>query len=178
MDSRSIIDDTVATWAHQRPDLDFTTMGLFFMMSTLVRNMAQRTRPGIEALGLTHGEFDVLATLRRSGRRALLTASHIAEVAMVSPSGLTHRLTQLEKDGLIVRELDPDDRRSLMIRITPKGEKIADKAIEMLVEEANSMYGTMSANQRHDLRVMLEMLLDNAEITIDEVGELHAGARE
>lgn len=176
MDSRSIIDDTVSTWSEQRPDLSFDTMGLFFMMSTLVRNMAQRTRPLVESLGVTHGEFDVLATLRRSGRGALLTPSHIAEVAMVSPSGLTHRLTQLEKAGLIERALDNDDRRSFKIRITTKGIKVTDKAIEMMVAESNANYDVLTATEKRSLRTILEKLLDKSEITIDEVGELHARA--
>lgn len=178
MDSRSIIDDTVSTWSEQRPDLDFDTMGLFFMMSTLVRNLAQRTRPMIEALGLTHGEFDVLATLRRHGRNALLTPSFIAEVAMVSPSGLTHRLTQLERAGLIEREIDPDDRRSVKIRITNKGIKTADKAIDMMVAESNEMYGAISVKDQRNLRTVLETLLDATEVTVDELGEIHASTRD
>lgn len=178
MDSRSIIDDTVSTWSDQRSDLNFESMGLFFQMSTLVRNMAQRTRPMIESLGLTHGEFDVLATLRRNGPDALLTPSYIAEVAMVSPSGLTHRLTQLEKAGLIARELDPDDRRSFKIRITRKGIKTADKAIEMMVAEANGTFQSLTAPERRALSMVLERLLDATELTVDQLGDIHAGTRD
>ncbi len=174
MNSRDVIDDTVATWASERPDLDFDAMRLFLMIGSLVRNVGDRTRPLVEELGITLGEFDVLATLRRSGKNALLTPSYIAEVAMVSPSGLTHRLTQLEKAELITRELDTDDRRSFKIRITSKGIKIADKAIAMMVDEPRQIFDALSLSDQRALRTMLETLLDSSELTIEDLGAAHA----
>jgi len=147
---------------------------LFLMIGSLVRNVGDRTRPLVEELGITLGEFDVLATLRRSGKNALLTPSYIAEVAMVSPSGLTHRLTQLEKAELITRELDTDDRRSFKIRITSKGIKIADKAIAMMVDEPRQIFDALSLSDQRALRTMLETLLDSSELTIEDLGAAHA----
>lgn len=173
MNSREVIDETVASWTAERPDLNFDAMRLFLMIGSLVRNMGDRTRPLVEELGITLGEFDVLATLRRSGKNALLTPSYIAEVAMVSPSGLTHRLTQLEKAGLISRELDSDDRRSFKVRITSKGTKVADKAITTMVEEPRQMFSALSGSDRRVLRTMLETLLDSSELTIEDIGAPH-----
>ncbi|MFM9036686.1 MAG: MarR family winged helix-turn-helix transcriptional regulator, partial [Actinomycetota bacterium] len=106
----NILDDTVATWREERPDLDFDSMALFLKMSAIVQSVIDDFRTDLGELGITVSEFDVLATLRRSGSRAVLTPSHIAHVAMVKPSGLAHRLAQLEQRGLISRTPDPADR--------------------------------------------------------------------
>ncbi|MFN5601003.1 MAG: MarR family winged helix-turn-helix transcriptional regulator, partial [Acidimicrobiaceae bacterium] len=95
--------------------------------------------------GLTVGEFDVLATLRRHGRTSTLTPSFIAEVAMVSPSGLTHRLSQLEQSGHIVRISDDSDRRSSLVSITKSGAAVADQIIAQIAEHSARMYDAIPA---------------------------------
>jgi DNA-binding MarR family transcriptional regulator len=95
--------------------------------------------------GLTIGEFDVLATLRRHGATSTLTPSFIAEVAMVSPSGLTHRLTQLEQSGHIIRIADDSDRRSSLVSITKSGAAVADQIIEQIAEQSAQMYNAIPA---------------------------------
>ena len=59
-----------AQWAVQRPDLDMLPMevlGRLNEASQLV--IRERQTPLFARYGLQHGEFDVLATLRRSGER-------------------------------------------------------------------------------------------------------------
>ena len=71
--------------------------------------------------------------------------SFIAEVAMVSPSGLTHRLTQLEKSGHITRSADNSDRRSSLVSITKSGAAVADQIIEQIAEQSAQMYNAIPA---------------------------------
>jgi len=103
------VDETVATWQQQRPDLDFVPMGYMLRFHAMAEAAMAKIHSITKSHGLTVGEFDVLATLRRHGRTSTLTPSFIAEVAMVSPSGLTHRLSQLEQSGHIVRISDDSD---------------------------------------------------------------------
>jgi DNA-binding MarR family transcriptional regulator len=58
---------------------------------------------------------------RRLGMSALATA------ALLSPSGLTHLVTRMERDGLVQREGDADDRRKFHAVLTPAG---ADRLAE------------------------------------------------
>lgn len=164
MGPRQILDDTFTTWAERRPDLDFDAMRLILKMSAVVRTVTDSVREEFGALGITVSEFDVLATLRRSGPGATLTPSYIAEVAMVKPSGLSHRLNQLEKAGLVDRSPDPTDRRSSIVRITPAGRKVVDRAIELLVERKTEACANLTARQRQDLHSMLDTLIDGWEI--------------
>ena len=156
-----ILDDTIGTWRRERPDLDFDGMALFLKMSAAVRKIIEGFKDGIHELGVTLSEFDVLATLRRSGPRAVLTPGHIAQVAMVKPSGLAHRLARLEAAGLISRSPDPADRRSALIRITPAGRRIADRAIELLADHKNEAFSGLTDRQRESLEQLLDKVIDS-----------------
>ncbi len=147
MDICRIIDSTVDTWGEVHPETDFSAMGVMLRLNALTHGLNRSLAEMADTCGITMGEFDVLATLRRHGPGALLTPSFIAEVALVSPSGLTHRLTQLEKAGHIVRHSDPTDRRSFLIAITPSGEDLADRVVAFVAETSSMLLETISASR-------------------------------
>ena len=82
------------------------------------------TRALDDALSKAHGisvkEFDVLITLFNApdGR---LRMAELAERVVLSPSGVTHLVTRLERDGLVQRIVDEGDRRSFFAGLTPAG---------------------------------------------------------
>ena len=159
------MDETVATWHQERPDLDFDHMGNMLRLNALVQAASTKIRIITEAHGLTMGEFDVLATLRRNGLDSKLTPSYIAEVAMVSPSGLTHRLAQLEKSGYITRSSDDSDRRSSFISITASGATLAEQIVEVIVEQSNQLYGSLSRDNLDSFTKVVSMLINQVEAT-------------
>jgi DNA-binding MarR family transcriptional regulator len=133
MGVENLIDETIQTWAEQRPDLDFASMALSLKLNSIVRAVSYEIARQLEETGINLGEFDVLATLRRHGRGAKLTPKEIAAATFVTPSGLTSRLARLEKMGLITREADPSDGRGALIKITATGKRLADQGIEIVV---------------------------------------------
>src|SRR4051794_22966345 len=74
-----------------------------------------------QALAVT--EFDVLITLfnARSGR---VRMSALADRVQLSPAGLTHLVTRLERDGMVSREVDPADRRKWFTVLTEHGDAV------------------------------------------------------
>jgi len=82
------------------------------------------TRALDEALSKTHGisvkEFDVLITLFNASDGRLRMAE-LAERVVLSPSGVTHLVTRLERDGLVHRIVDEGDRRSFFAALTQAG---------------------------------------------------------
>jgi DNA-binding MarR family transcriptional regulator len=78
------------------------------------------------ALSAGHGisvkEFDVLITLFNApaGR---LRMTELAEHVVLTPSGVTHLVTRLERDGLVNRIVDDDDRRSFFAALTADGHR-------------------------------------------------------
>lgn len=74
-----------------------------------------------------------------------LSDRHQASIADVQrdfglrPSTLTHGLDRLEGRGYLTRQFNPDDRRSLLVVLTPEGEIMATTVVEMLREVENAI---------------------------------------
>jgi DNA-binding MarR family transcriptional regulator len=159
VDPQQLISETLKTWATERPDLNFEAMGVGLKLDIIATTTMGQASDKIADLGINLGEFDVLATLRRNGKNGVLTPTEIASAAMVSPSGLTHRLTQLEKMGHIIRQNDPNDRRSSLVRLTPQGRKIADQAIERISQHATQSLSSFSVDEVEALSTVLDKVL-------------------
>lgn len=77
--------------------------------------------------GLAVSEFDVLITLWNApGKRRAMT--ELAGAIMLSPAGLTHLVTRLERDRLVARNADPADRRRVLVTLTAQGRRRLDEA--------------------------------------------------
>jgi DNA-binding MarR family transcriptional regulator len=159
VDPQQLISETLETWVKERPDLNFEAMGVGLKLDIIATTTMGQASDKIADLGINLGEFDVLATLRRNGKNGVLTPTEIASAAMVSPSGLTHRLTQLEKMGHIIRQNDPNDRRSSLVRLTPQGRKIADQAIERISQHATQSLSSFSVDEVEALSAVLDKVL-------------------
>jgi DNA-binding MarR family transcriptional regulator len=175
---REILGDTIASWKRERPDLELGAMGTTLRLNLLM-NVALRSA---EALftphGITAGEFDVLAALRRGGTGTALTPTTLARVAMISPAGMTSRLDRLEAAGLIVRRPDPDDRRGSLVELTAEGHATADRAVEDLVAAENELFRELSMTERQRLDRTLDKLidrLDRAPNSVEPARSSHRG---
>ncbi len=71
--------------------------------------------------GLSVTEFDVLITLFNAPERKL-GMSELASRVMLSPSGLTHLVTRMERDRLLERQEDPADGRKFFTVLTTTGD--------------------------------------------------------
>jgi DNA-binding MarR family transcriptional regulator len=71
--------------------------------------------------GLALSEFDVLITLFNAPQ-SRLRMSALAQRVLLSPAGLTHLVTRLERDGLVRREVDPADGRKWFAVLTDNGD--------------------------------------------------------
>lgn len=69
--------------------------------------------------GITLARFDLLAQLERSADG--LKMSELSKRLMVSGGNVTGLTDELEKEGLVVREDDPSDRRACTVKLTPDG---------------------------------------------------------
>jgi DNA-binding MarR family transcriptional regulator len=77
--------------------------------------------------GLAVTEFDVLITLHNAPERRL-RMSTLAEQVLLSPAGITHLVTRLERDRLVQRQVDPSDRRKWYTVLTDQGENVLKAA--------------------------------------------------
>ena len=145
-----------AQWRKERPEIDPFPMALLGRLneaSLIV--MRDWLTPVFARYGLQPGEFDVLATLRRTGAPYALTPTQLYEAAMMSSGGMTARLDRLEKSGLIRRSPNPEDRRGTLVSLTDKGHALIEKALPAHAANELRLLDGLTADERTQLSALL-----------------------
>jgi DNA-binding MarR family transcriptional regulator len=155
------IDGFIEQWRDERPDLgaDLEAMALFGRLGRLAAVAGAAIEEVLLRHGLTTGEFDVLAALRRAGPPFTLTPTVLARTLMLSPAAMTNRLDRLERAGLVTRSVDAGNRRSTLVALAAAGRTSVDAAVgEHLANEVR-LLGGLTAAQRRTLDELLRLLL-------------------
>jgi DNA-binding MarR family transcriptional regulator len=76
---------------------------------------------------------------------------------------MTNRIDQLERAGLVARSQNPDDGRSFLISLTPKGFELIDAAVTAHVETQKRLISTLSEGERKALDRLLRNYLADLE---------------
>lgn len=160
------VDGIVDQWSATRPDLDFAPLAVFSRISRIDKHLDALRRRAFDDAGLDLAEFDVLSALRRAGEPYALSPTQLLATNLVSSGTMTNRINRLVQRGLVEREADPSDRRSVRVRITPDGKNRVDAAIRALVElEQHVLEGIPAAtlaNLADTLRTLTLRLSDGA----------------
>lgn len=153
------VDKVLAQWQKERPDLDASSMGVMGRMARLAKHLERSLGDVFAEFGLNGGEFDVLATLRRSGPPYQLSPTALFNSMMVSSGTMTHRIDGLEKAELVERIPDPCDRRGTLIRLTDSGFHLIDKAVAAHVANGEQILSVLEKPGREALADLLRELL-------------------
>lgn len=165
--ARDAVDLVIEQWGQVRPDLDVTPMGVLGRLSRASR-IAEREQQALFAeFGLQPGEFDLLATLRRAGPPSGLTAGALARSAMKTSGAITNRVDHLVAKGYVTRAVDPTNRRSVLIALTPAGRKLIDKSVVAHLENERRILAALGKRQQNDLAGLLRELLVSLDDTPD-----------
>ena len=157
------IDKILEQWRRERPDLDPVAMGLFGRIRNLTLHLSREMEKTFARFGLNAANFDMLATLRRSGEPYALSPGDLMDTMMVSSGTMTNRIDQLEKAGLVARSQNPNDGRSVLISLTSKGFELIDAAVTAHVETQARLVSTLSENERTALDGLLRTYLASFE---------------
>jgi len=150
----------VKQWARERPDLPSLPMDVLGRLwEAAERVMRDHLNPLFAEAGLQWGEFDVLATLRRSGEPYMLSPTRLYEAAMISSGGMTARLDRLERAQLIERRPDPSDRRGKLIALTGKGRELIDAMITRHVANEQRILASLTPAEQQKLAQLLKKLI-------------------
>lgn len=155
---RDAVDGIVDQWARERPDVDTGGMAIIGRISRLERRLAPRLAEVFARHGLEAWEFDVLATLRRSGAPYRLTAGQLLDQMMITSGAVTHRINRLEGRGLIRREPDPDDGRVVLVALTDEGRELVDAAAPDHFANELDIVSALDPQERADLVRLLRRL--------------------
>ncbi|RDX36700.1 MarR family transcriptional regulator [Vibrio campbellii] len=157
------IDRVVSQWAKEKPELDTEPMAIMGRLMRIAKHMENHVAELHKRYDLKMGEFDVLATLRRSGPPYRLTPSELISSMMLTSGAMTNRLDKLEKKGLIAREHSKEDRRSVTVELTAKGFELIDSLIEQHLQAQHELMGSLSSADKGQVNQALKLLLPQYE---------------
>ncbi|MER6525173.1 MarR family transcriptional regulator [Streptomyces sp. NPDC001508] len=152
------VDAIIDQWTRVRPDLDTAGMEVFGRIFRLSRVMGDRMEKAYARFGISRGEFDVLAALRRIGEPYTLSPRRLSAALMLTTGGMTGRLDKLERSGLLRRSPDPHDRRGLRVTLTDKGLRLIDEAVGAGLAEQTAALSALGAGRSAELADLLRRL--------------------
>jgi len=114
--------------------------------------------------GVTHAGFQVLASLYRAGPPYRRSPSRVARGLMLSAAGLTGRMDQLERVGLLHRSRDREDRRAVVVELTSAGRRLVRTAFPVFVASHARLLGqALDREQQLTLSMLLRMVLQQVD---------------
>ncbi|MEM9304185.1 MAG: MarR family transcriptional regulator [Pseudomonadota bacterium] len=145
-------------WQQERPDLDTGAMEVVGRIAQIASRWDAELRETLKPFQLSYTDFDILATLRRSGAPFELTPTALLESVLLTSGALTTAMKRLERSGYLTRIDDPADRRSRRARLTDQGIALAEEAAAVRFRVAAEQLGTMDESDRSELIRLLQQL--------------------
>ena len=149
------VDRVQAQWRAERPEIDTSPMGVIARLHRIADALRGELLTLYREHGLGEGEFDILATLRRSGAPFELTPSELAQQTMVTTGAVSKRLDRLETAGLVTRRENLEDARGRVVALTSQGRDTIDRAYEAHMRNEARLLDHFSAAEREQLRGLL-----------------------
>lgn len=159
------VDVIVDQWAQELPDLPTDAMATWGRIYQLAAAMGDQMEALYRRYGIGRGEFDVLATLRRSGPPYRLTPTQLAAATMLTTGGMTGRLRRLESAGLLIRDVDPKDKRSFRVGLTGSGRRLIEEATWAGVGLQQQRLAELSVVDREQVDAGLRLLMKMMALT-------------
>jgi len=153
------VDDLVAAWHAERPDLDVQPMQVLSRVARLARHLDRARRAAFADHGLEPWEFDVLSALRRQGPPYELSPGALLHTTLVTSGTMTNRIDRLEEAGLVRRRPDPQDKRGILVTLTQAGQDRADAALADLLKAEQALLAPLPEANRQSLAGHLRTLL-------------------
>ncbi len=157
------VDKIITQWATEKPELTTKPMALIGRLLRLSKHIEAKLSEFHKSYDLKMGEFDVLATLRRSGSPYRLTPSELINTMMLTSGAMTNRLDKLESKGLIRRSHSKEDRRSVSVELSKVGLSLIDDMMSSYVLTQKELVAELSLESSTELDQHLKLWLSQFE---------------
>jgi DNA-binding MarR family transcriptional regulator len=179
MSTKRGLKDFIDEWRRERPDVDLTA----FSIAAAIKQIDLQTETEFRRLAadfdIGPGDLRVLFALRRSGVANPRRPTDLFQSLLVTSGAVTKQVDRLEAQGLVERLADPSHRRGFLIRLTRRGVRVADAAIEAICSNQTTIGAAIAALSDQERKVgerFLQRLLTLFEETGADAGEEPAPA--
>ncbi|MFJ9678594.1 MarR family winged helix-turn-helix transcriptional regulator [Streptomyces sp. NPDC101194] len=150
-------------WARERPDVDVSPQGVIGRLHRLAGMLTEQLCVVYRRFGLSEGEFDVLAALRRAGEPFERAPGELAVHTMVTTGAMTKRIDRLERDGLVTRRRSAGDGRGRVVALTPAGRELIDQAFTEHMRNERRLLDSLPPEAAAQLETLLTTWLGHME---------------
>ena len=153
------VDSAVDGWAKQYPGLETSALEITGRLDRIARLLDRKVTSALTESGVSRRDLDVLGALRRAGPPFGLPASELARAAMVTSGGMTGQADRLASAGLVERRPDAEDRRAVVVTLTPEGTDVVEQALRGYLGASEEVLGVLNDKERRTLAALLRKLL-------------------
>jgi DNA-binding MarR family transcriptional regulator len=139
--------------------LDLTVEGIVDRIGGINYRIKRMHGETLDQLGLTLSDWHVLTALRWSGAPYRRKAGWLARRADLTSGAMTSRLDALEKDGLVRRLRDPEDRRSVIVELTDKGLERHEQAMVIQAPKEALLAEALTDREKEQLNGLLRRVM-------------------
>ena len=139
------------------PEVDIATVLIFLKFLRVSTDLSNALDGFLLQHGLLQGRWWVLILLMREENQTS-TPSLLAEKSGVSRATMTRLVDGLERDGLIKRRFDEQDRRSFSVSLTSAGQKKLDEVMPDYYQRVNQSMAGLGAKQFQQLDEILDAI--------------------
>ena len=169
------IDTVVANWKRERPDYDLAPVEIIGRTGRIMEYVDRALEAKFEEFGISRATFDVLATLRRGGAPYTMTQRDLMHKLLRTSGAMSLRIDVLEREGLVSRSQDQEDRRSVFVTLAPKGLSLLEKVIPEHLANETALLTGLSRGERDQLRSLLRKWLASLERNSLQGPQFHLG---
>ena len=131
---------------------------VFFYISQILARRNRRLNQDLKPFGLDFARWRVLAVVNEHPGCSM---QHLADIAAVDRTTLTHTLRLMQAEGLIRREARPSDRRSVALSLTERGAASLAGNLPTVLRQTDLALAGLSGPERRALRQLLARVSDN-----------------
>jgi DNA-binding MarR family transcriptional regulator len=153
------VDGIEQAWRRERPGTPVDSIGVITRIRRIGKLLEDDRRRTLARLGVDAATLDLLSTLRRAGSPYRLSPGQLARRTLVSAGAISQRVARAERDGLVRRVRSGQDRRSVLVVLTPSGHALVEKTVDELLRHEESLLGVLTAPERACLADLLRGLL-------------------
>jgi MarR family transcriptional regulator, 2-MHQ and catechol-resistance regulon repressor len=139
-------------------------LNVLINLSRASNSVQTRLSAGLDRHGITTSQLGILEALFHLGpmcQRAL------GDKLLRSGGNITMVIDNLEKHGLVERVRQKEDRRMIMIHLTPKGRKLISRVLPLHAKDVVKEMSRLTANEQEELRRLCRKLGRGGEVDVE-----------
>jgi|SRR6185436_142643 DNA-binding MarR family transcriptional regulator len=156
---RDHIDRFLDTIRERLPMLDPEVEGIVDRIGGLQRRFKRAMDETLDEFDLDWSEYKLLSLLTREGEVYRSSPGKLARIMELSSGAMTNRLDRLEQAGLVRRLPDPDDRRGILVELTPEGKRVYEDAVGAQGRKESLVASALSVPEKKQLNALLRRLM-------------------